>query len=712
MLKKFTIGITALSSILTLSACSNGDSIDDNLSFELYDPSQELDIPNGYNSLINKNQNPKIVDGYYNIAGNKIKVKDTYKTTYSTEPTDAKLNYLINNWTYNSDLYSNMVDGLVENDKYSNITGALAYAYDVDTINGKEVWTFKLRKGVPWIDNKTGKIVAEVTSDDFVCGLEYVLNPINASTTSGVVIEAIDGAREYYNSLENKDKDPLPFSTVGVEAIDKYTIRYTLNNPTPYFLTNLTYSPFLPVNREYLDQMGTDFGSTKDNILVNGPFRMTSHEAQTKIVFTKNDNYWDKEHVYVDKVIKKYYDSNLPITTPRIWYESDEIDSFTVNNQDNEGYIKYVLGQDNTGSLKKPYDSSCSPVLNVGDATYVGYFNFARTTYEYSNPSDNKTERQKYATSKALLSTNFRKGFLYGLDVMSYLKRYNENEPQEWLARSFTNRELCQYNGKDYADYVDDVYNEKNNTNISLSGFKNGYDPIFDVNKAKVYFNKAKNELIDSGALVESDFPIQIDIIGNQNAVYQQFDYQMLASISEAGDGIVKICYNIPSSDDQETKWTSVSNNYDLSMWSGWGPDYADPKTFAECFSLGGAMVSNLGFNQSSKENIELENLVLGEYDKLYKKAESITNMDKLDERYKAFALAEYSLIYDYAIIIPWLTKTGYTPTVSKVIPYQVNKAAYGLSGAKLKNVVVAEVTISREIRDLIEQDYYLNLTI
>ena len=295
---------------------------------------------------------------------------------------------------------------------------------------------------------------------------------------------------------------------------------------------------------------------------------------------------------------------------------------------------------------------------------------------------------------------------------MAYLKRYNENEPAEWLARGFTNRELCQYNGKDYADYVDDVYNQKNNTNISLSGLKNGYDPIFDVNKAKYYFNLAKNELINNKELTESDFPIQIDIIGNQNAVYQQFDYQMLASVKEAGDGVIDICYNIPSSDDQNTKWTSVTNNYDLSMWSGWGPDYADPKTFAECFSLGGAMVSNLGFNQSSKENIELEKKVLGEYNELYKRAQAITDVNKIEDRYKAFAEAEYSLIYDYAIIIPWLTKTGYTPTVSKVIPYQASKAAYGLSQAKFKNVVVSEKAINREIRDLIEQDYYLNLTI
>ena len=70
----------------------------------------------------------------------------------------------------------------------------------------------------------------------------------------------------------------------------------------------------------------------------------------------------------------------------------------------------------------------------------------------------------------------------------------------------------------------------------------------------------------------------------------------MYAKLEKAGEGIISIQYNVPESADQNTDWGSISNNYDFSMWSGWGPDYADPQTYLNTMAIDGDMVEQLGF--------------------------------------------------------------------------------------------------------------------
>ncbi len=670
-------------------------------------------LKEGFTSLENKYENGEIdAEGYYTVAGQKIKTKDVYKTIYQIEPTNDLFNYLTNQWTYNSEHYTNMLDGLVENNKYGELVGALAEGYKTEiNEDGTETWTFQLKEGVAWVDNKTGNVYAEVVAQDFVDGIKYVLDPINGSSTVGIITGLIAGSAEYYAALNNKET--ADFSTVGVKAVSKYEVAYTLYQATPYFLSSLTYSPFLPVNGKYLEDQGSDFGKTENNILVCGAFRITEHKASNLIAYTKNDKYWDKKHVYVNRVEKTFYNSSTAeATTTRKWFESGLIDSFSVrvNGTDEEGYNKYVAGADGTGSVTNPASELCNPVLSVGDATYIGYYNFSRTTFEYNDVAE-KTQKEKDATFAAIQNKNFRKGILYGLDVMSFLEYYNSRAPQEWLMRGYTNRELISfvhnYDGTtvgDYADIVDLVYNKKQGTTgVTLSGINNGSDPVFDEEKAKAFLLQAKQELMAEG-LTEDDFPIRIDIVGNQNKNVDAFQNAMLDKFNALAEGIAKFVPNYAKDEDQDTKWNSVYYNFDFSMWSGWGPDYADPATYLHTVVIGGDMVDSMGLGSTASK--ELQEKVLGEYTKLYDKANAITASDKLADRYYAFAEAEYYLIYEEALIVPWLTQSGYAASVARTVPWQAGRATYGLTGDKLKNVVVSSDITTQEIRNAITQAY------
>ena len=111
----------------------------------------------------------------------------------------------------------------------------------------------------------------------------------------------------------------------------------------------------------------------------------------------------------------------------------------------------------------------------------------------------------------------------------------------------------------------------------------------------KKIVEKAKAEII-AGGMSEKAFPIKIDVIGSMTASVQVYEKAMYAALEEAGKGIIQIQYNVPVSDDQDQDWGSISSNYDFSMWSGWGPDYADPNTFLHTMAIDGDMVEMLGF--------------------------------------------------------------------------------------------------------------------
>ena len=733
--QKLVLAACGLMAVSALAGCAKKQAdVEVDTDYELAAPGQLAD---GFTSLANAHANaPLNEDGTYVAGGHTFQIKDMYKTTYAAEPNRAFFNYLTNQWTINSYHYCNMVDGLVENDKYSNIVGALAIGYKVtDNADGTQSWQFQLRENAEWVDNKTGKFYGKVEAQDFVDAAKYVLDPNNASGTVNILF-VIKGAEDYYDSLTPAEegeeaKTPLSFDTVGVKKISEFVVEYTLSEPTPYFMSMLTYSPFLPVKQAYIDKMGSDFGKTCNNILVNGAFRITTHEFETKMMYTKNYHYYDRDHVYVKHVQRTYVPGTATTSTTREWYESGVIDNFTVNATDEEGWNKYVKGgESGTGTLVNPAHENCTSTQSFGDAVYIGYWNFNRQAASYevgqgalfmdgTTKFSGKSEAQKSAAAKAIFNKSFRQAFMYGMKTLEYLKRFSKDEPYNYLMRSYTNRELVFCDGKDYCDFVDDVYNQKQGTTgKSLTGIIAGEDVVFDAAKSGTLFAAAKDELKANAGLTDADFPVIIDVIQSQNAKLQPLEKAMYQAIEDASNGVLKIALNLPDDDAQDERWGSETNNYDFSIWSGWGPDYADPKTYMHTFAKkGGDSLDYIGLGEDAVSPIyaaasgantiaELADVILGEYDALYLAAAAITDVSKTKERYEAFALAEYNLIFESAIIAPWMSQSGYYATVANTVAWQAGRATYGLTSDKFKNVVVSNEVITKELKAALTAEY------
>ena len=140
---------------------------------------------------------------------------------------------------------TNMLDGMVEVDSYGNIVPGIAT--DWTTEDGGKTWTFHLRDNVTWVD-VNGNEKAKLTADDFMTGMEWVLNfHKNDSANVSMPSDMIQGAKEYYEYTKNLSKEQAYQLTaedgskfremVGIETPDDYTLVYHCTAAKPYFDT-------------------------------------------------------------------------------------------------------------------------------------------------------------------------------------------------------------------------------------------------------------------------------------------------------------------------------------------------------------------------------------------------------------------------------------------------------------------------------------------
>ena len=108
-------------------------------------------------------------------------------------------------------------------------------------------YTYKLRKGVKWYTSD-GEEYAEVKAKDFVTGLKHAAD--GKSDGLSLIQDSIKGLAEYVSGESND------FSTVGVKAVDDYTVEYTLNKPESFWNSKVTTATMLPVNEEFLNSKG------------------------------------------------------------------------------------------------------------------------------------------------------------------------------------------------------------------------------------------------------------------------------------------------------------------------------------------------------------------------------------------------------------------------------------------------------------------------
>lgn len=560
-----------------------------------------------------------------------------YRTLYSSEITS--LNYLTTAVTSEFTVAANVIDTLVEYDKYGQIQPSLAETWEYDAEN--QTYTFHLRQDATWV-TANGEFYANVTAHDFVSAAQYILNAENASATANIFYSVIEGAEAYYNGTvtpaEGEEAAPvMEWDTVGVKALDDYTLQYTLSEPVPYFLSMLTYVCFMPVNGQFLEEKGADFGviTSNENILYNGAYILSTLEAQSKRVYTKNESNWDADNVFITKIDETYNKEGSVIGAEM--YKNGQIDSATIDSET----AAVWLAEEETADL-------IHPVRQSGFYTYFWAFNF--------NPVlDDEYEPDNWLL--AANNENFRKSIYHGLDRLNAKYVMEPDNPESLLFNTITPPEFVSVDGVDYTEMGALA-------EITAQGLD-----TFNTELALEYKEKAMAELTEAGAT----FPVKIVMAYAASSSSWADECVVVKQQLENLLGTDYIDVEIVASNESGPK-TRRAGTYCL-MKTNWGPDYADPNTYTDPFYEG----TYNYWTEFTTEGIEEDGSFT--YYNMVDDARAIN--DDLTARYEAYATAEAYMI-DHAYVIPYgYDNGGYT--ASLLNPFEAQWAPFGISNERYK---------------------------
>ena len=586
-------------------------------------------------------------------SGSSAKGEKTFSYVYETDP--DSLNYLTTGKAAVANITSNVVDGLMENDRYGNFVPSMAEDWSVS--QDGLTYTYTIRKDAKWYTSE-GEEYAPVKAQDFVTGLKYAAD--NKSEALYLVQESIKGLDAY---VKGEVKD---FSEVGIKAIDDQTVQYTLNKPESFWNSKTTMGILAPVNEEFLTSKGSDFAKATDpsSILYNGPFLLKSLVAKSSVEFEKNPNYWDKDNVHIDKVKLSFWDGQ---DTGKL------ADTFK-----DGGFSMARLFPTSAGYPELEKEFKDNIVYTPQDsATFLVGTNIDRQSYKYTSKT---TDEQKTSTKKALLNKDFRQAIAFGFDRTAYASQVNgESGATKLLRNLFVPPTFVQADGKNFGELVKEKLvtygDEWKDVNLD-----DAQDGLYNPEKAKAEFAKAKKALQAEGV----QFPIHLDMPVDQTNTTKVQRVQSLKQSLEATLGTDNVVIDIQQLQKDEVlnvtyfAETAAGEDWDLSDNVGWSPDYIDPSTYLDIIkpSVGENTKTYLGFD-SGTNNAAAKQVGLEDYEKMV--VEAGNEDTDVSKRYDKYAAAQ-AWLTDSALIIPTTSQTG-RPMLSKMVPFTLPFAYSGNKG-------------------------------
>jgi oligopeptide transport system substrate-binding protein len=200
----------------------------------------------------------------------------------STRATDQVSSYVL----------GHVVEGLLRYDAQNHLVPGVAERWDLRADGA----TFYLRDNAKWSDG------VPVTAHDFVFAWQRVVDPANASEYAFIMF-AIKNAEAINN-------EEAPLESLGVRAVSDYELEITYERPLAYFDKLVAFASFLPVREDFYRSRNGRYGADKEDLLYNGPFRITRWVHGAHLRFEKNDLYWDKANIALETIDLPYFTSD------------------------------------------------------------------------------------------------------------------------------------------------------------------------------------------------------------------------------------------------------------------------------------------------------------------------------------------------------------------------------------------------------------------
>ncbi|ERJ13402.1 peptide ABC transporter substrate-binding protein [Haloplasma contractile] len=406
-------------------------------------------------------------------------------------------------------ILNNINEGLVRLKENDEVVEGVAKSWSVS--EDQLVYTFTLRQDATWSNGDT------VTADDFVYSWHRAVNP-----PEGITVKYASMYDMIKNGSAIRTGEETDVTKLGIEAVDEYTVKVTLEQPTPYFLPLMAFPAFYPAHQETIEEYGKDYGKKMDNLIYNGPFKVTYWNTDYGVYLEKNETYWDKDAVKIESVSYRAVEDP---TTRLSLYDADELDRVGVTGEQYEDRMDVA-------------DVYIDPVQ--------WYLIFNTEDENFSNK-------------------NLRLAFKYGIDKAELVQALKPYVPaDEFVPRGYSVMEV----EGEYVDFRDFVTANADATEVNYDESTNG---IFDAKVAQDYLDLALNELGEDSITVkfkafDSDgWKPLFENIRNQlsrlEGLTVELDKKPAAGVYDSYDG----------------------RTYEFGFY-GWGPDYPDPMSFLELY--------------------------------------------------------------------------------------------------------------------------------
>lgn len=631
--------------------------------------------------------------------GREFADEQVYRSLYSSEVTT--MNYLVSGATYELVVGANTIDSLVENDTYGNILPSGAESWEVS--EDGLTWTFHLRAGQYWYD-ADGNQKDPVTANDYVAAARYVCdsamdcansylmdgwivnasellnytaallaNPVEQGTevgeeqdlvvdANGIIYEGSDWNKETEKYDTWTEVPAVTPEDLGVEAVDDLTLVYHMVKARPYFLTALQFGTYWPAPASLLAELGENYGLDNYSMWFNGAYLLSEFKPNEKRVYTKNENNWDAEHIYIER-IEQTCNTEAATLAPELFLRG-EVDGADIGSD---------IVADWLSDPEKSQMISSSRV--IGDYSYFFGFNF-------EPKFDAEYEPENWAI--AVNNENFRKAVFHGINRDEYLAaKYPGDDPSIHKINTVTPKGFSVNEGKDYVFYG------------GLAKYTEGES--FDPELAVQFRDAAKAELEAAGC----KFPIKVPVNYNTSSTtWANCTVVLEQQLEELlGADFIDIIV-VPYSGSSFLKETRRNGNYALQELN-WGADFMDPETWADPFDHKNSYnffcnetLEQDGINQYTKT--EETAALIDQYFELVAAAREETG--DMDARYEAFAAAE-SFYIDHAIVVPGFISGG-SYQATKLNAFEGQYAMMGQSSSRYKGQHVYKTAMSQDMFD------------
>lgn len=368
-----------------------------------------------------------------------------------------------------------------------------------------KTWTFKIRDS-KWSNGDP------IVAQDFVYSWRRSLNPKTASPYAYL----FSGVKNADAIIAGK-KSP---NALGISAPDKKTVVVKLNRPIAYFRVLMAYPLFGPQNEKVVKKYGNRYATKAQYQVYSGPFKIKGWNGTNDTwSFVKNNDYWDKKVVKLNKIHYQVVKSN------------------------NIGYQLYQQGKLDLTPL------SSEQVKNLKSNKDFTQYPYSLVRFLLYNFKDKNAVNRK-----ALNNKNIRLALSLSIDRDIVTKKVLGNGST--LPKGFVANDLAA-NPKTGIDFAKE------------QAVKNTVD--YNPALAKKYWQKGLQEIGQKS--------LTFDVLSsNDEADSDQLTQYLQSQWTKELKGIKINITNIP---DKSTTSRAHQGNFDIYL-SHWGGDFNDPMTFMQ----------------------------------------------------------------------------------------------------------------------------------